>query len=131
MKNNSLERDWVFDARPTGADKARRLADVSVLTWQRHDAALSPIIGKGGFAALFRHCVSVRQQANPWLGEAYQGVAGTGDFTALRVALEHCSGPQGAVTQGALMKCFHELLVALIGKPLLRKVLRSSTDVSR
>jgi hypothetical protein len=118
-----------FEPKPAGAEKARRLADVAVLTWRRHDAALSPIIGKLGFAAIYRHCVTQQAPQDPWLADAHAGASGTDDFAALHVALGNCRGRQAAFAQGALMKSFHELLILLIGKPLLRRALRSSAGL--
>ncbi|WOB10716.1 hypothetical protein [Piscinibacter gummiphilus] len=120
-----------FERPPAVGENARRLADVAVLTWRRHDAALSPVIGRLGFATLYRHCVTQQAPEAPWLADAHAGVCGTDDFAALHGALGHCRGRQAALAQGALMKRFHGLLVWLIGKPLLRQALRSSAGLER
>lgn len=105
-------------------DDAQRVADAAVLTWRGVDAALSPVIGHLGFAALYRRCIYLRRLADPDLAAAHEGVAGPDDFAALHVALSQRSGPEADRAQRELVQTLHDLLVTLIGEPLTTRLLR-------
>jgi hypothetical protein len=96
--------------------------------WRDVDAALSPIIGQRGVAALFKRSVLLIGQAHPSLVTAYEDVDALGDFAALRVTLEQQSSANAIATNGALLQKFSDLLINLIGESLTERLLHSARD---
>lgn len=99
-------------------------AAIAISTWRDVDAALAPIIGQAGVAALLRRSQYLVRVAHPWLGAFQQDLPATPAFEALHTAL--LSQPAGESAQGnaALLEVFHDLLVSLIGESLCERLLR-------
>ncbi|HEV7512322.1 MAG TPA: hypothetical protein VGO27_11535 [Candidatus Acidoferrum sp.] len=64
---------------------APQIAASMVSTWQRVDAALSPIIGYGGVAALYWRSLCHAGQVHPWLAGTHEGVQMAMDLAALNM----------------------------------------------
>src|SRR5688572_9572441 len=97
----SAQNSMPSDAQQFHQDLARlaeqgtdpgRIAERAVATWRNLDAALSPIIGQGGVAALFRRSVAMTRAAHPWLATMQEGPEHPGDFAALQVAMSQQTG---------------------------------------
>jgi hypothetical protein len=110
-----------------GAD-AVRIADTAVASWRDIDAALAPIIGQRGVAALFKRSLYLTRAEHPWLSAVYEGALPPGEYAPLHAALSKQAGAQAAVAQGALLQTFHDLLGNLIGAPLTERLLRPVWD---
>ena len=111
-------------AAADGAD-ARQIADIAVATWRAIDAALSPVIGPRGSAALYKRSLHLARADYPWLAAAYEGAVHPGDFAALHTALAQRDAPGAAAAQDAVLKIFHDLLADLIGRSLTQRLLQS------
>jgi hypothetical protein len=110
-----------------GAD-APRIADSAVAMWRDIDAALSPIIGQRGVAALFKRSLLLIDPAPTSLVTAHDNADTLGDFAALRAALEQQSSANAIATNGALLQKFFDLLINLIGESLTERLLHSARD---
>jgi hypothetical protein len=109
--------------------EAIRIADTAVAIWLRIDAALSPIIGHGGVAALFERSLYLTSIDHPWLLAAHQRAPATGQFVqALRAALAAQTRADAAIGIGALLQTFLDLLTSLIGAELTERLLQSVWD---
>lgn len=108
---------------PAGPDAA---ADAAVSAWKAVAAALSPIIGQGGVAALYRRSLQLASAKRPWLTTG-PDEAGGDDFAALRTALSRRSGSEAEAGHAALMAIFNGLLTSLIGASLAERLLAPST----
>jgi hypothetical protein len=106
-----------------GADSGQ-IATAIVSTWQVIDAALSPIIGAGGVAALYKRSLYLTGQAYPWLGTD-ESVHATMDFAALKSLLVQQGSADAAAGGGALLHTFRELLASLVGPALTDQLLHS------
>jgi hypothetical protein len=104
---------------------AAQIADAIVSTWQLIDAALSPIIGHGGVAALYKRSLHLTGRVHPWLAGTHDGVATTMDLAALKSVLARQSGADAAAGGGAVLQQFRELLVGLVGPALTDQLLHS------
>ena len=105
---------------------AVRIADTAVAIWLRIDAALSPIIGHGGVAALYERSLYLTRTDHPWLLAAHQRAPAAGQFgEALRVALAQQTRADAGVGIGALLQTFLDLLIGLIGSELTERLLQS------
>lgn len=110
-----------------GADSLR-VADSAVAVWQDLDAALSPILGRRGVAALFKRSLLLTVPAHSSLVAAHASAETVVDFDALRVALKQLSGANAIATNGALLRKFVDLLTTLIGESLTGRLLQSVLD---
>jgi hypothetical protein len=105
------------------ADSAQ-IVSSTVTTWQKIDAALCPIIGRGGVAALYKRSLYLTAPRYRWLGNANAGTRTTIDLTALQALLEQQSSADAAAASNALLQTFHTLLASLIGPALTERLLR-------
>ncbi len=110
-----------------GADSAE-IGALAVAAWRGVDAALSPIIGRGGVAALYERSLHLASVRHPSLIGALDGGVLTGDFAAIGRVLSASSGADAAVAHGALLASFCGLLAALIGNPLAARLLHPVWD---
>ena len=65
-----------------GADAAQ-VAEAVAATWQKIDAALSPIIGTGSVAVLYMRSLHLIEPAHPWLAGMHPSGQATADLAAL------------------------------------------------
>jgi hypothetical protein len=106
----------------TDADK---IADAAVATWRDVCAALSPIIGLGGVAALYQRSLCLRLANYPWLANVSDYPLEPGDFTALRRELSQQTKAEAVAANGALLHSLSQLLNNLIGVSLTERLLQS------
>lgn len=104
---------------------AARVADAIVSTWQEIAAALIPIVGKLGVAALYRRSVHLSGQAHPWLLALQQDNPTAMDLELLKSLAAQQSSADASAGGGTLLETFHELLASLIGLALTERLLRS------
>lgn len=118
----TLERLAAEGANPT------RIADAAVSTWQAIDAALAPVIGGKGVAALYGRSLHLVQGAHPWLAAANQGPHTQMDLGLLGVALAQQESVTAAAGAGDHLQSLHHLLGSLIGISLAGQLLRPAWD---
>jgi hypothetical protein len=112
-------------AHSVGLDAdAVHIADVIVATLGEIEAVLHPVIGRGGFDALYTRCVYLTGLAHPWLIGARECLPTPVDLGALRPVLAHRTSAEAAVGGVALLQTFNDLLATLIGRSLTEKLLR-------
>jgi len=109
---------------------AGRIADKAVSIWRDVDAALSPVIGQRGVAALFKRSLSLTRPAHAWLAAVQEGADRPGDFAALKTALSQQTSSDAVAANGELLQKFLDLLTHLIGESLTARLLRSVWDNS-
>jgi len=102
---------------------APQVAAVVVALWQQIDAALSPIVGQRGVAALYKRSLYLTRAAHPCLAAAYEGALLPGDFTALHRALADRASAEATAAATALLSAFHDLLSQLIGASLTERMI--------
>ncbi len=99
-------------------------AQEAVALWRRIDAALSPILGEQGVAALFQRAVYDTRAHYPWLADVQENGLRVGDFAALETALGPQTSADAVAAQRALLASFYETLAILIGAALAERLLR-------
>jgi hypothetical protein len=81
------------ESRPMSAPLVRRvreeahaiqIADAVVAVWQEIDAALTPILGTRGLAALCKHSLYLAGLLHPRLAATPEGIQAPLDFAALK-----------------------------------------------
>jgi len=121
------KRTIVSLAHPLAADAdAAQIAEAVVATWQEMDAALTPIIGQRGVAALYKRSRHLTSSLYPWLTGLHEGARAAIDLAALEAAIARQSSADAAAGGDALLRTFHELLSSLVGPSLTERLLRSA-----
>jgi hypothetical protein len=110
---------------------AAHIADVIVSTWQEIGAALRPLIGPGGVAALYTRSIHLAGSAHPWLAVAYEAVPVALDLPALRSVLAQQSIADASAGGFALLETIYALLTNLVGSSLTDELLGSVSTLSR
>ena len=105
-----------------------QIAQAAVATWRDIDAALSPIIGQRGVAALFMRSLHLSRAHYPWLTMAAESIPPQNDFTALQTAVAQQTCADAMAANAALLQNFTDLLANLIGASLTERLLRSVGD---
>lgn len=103
---------------------AHRIAAGASAAWRHIDAVLSPIIGHGGVAALYRRGLSLVCAEHPWLPGAHEGALDPVEFTELESAVAQQSAHDAEAATDALIKTFRALLSDLVGPSLTERLLR-------
>jgi hypothetical protein len=117
------EKRWV-DGVAHGLDgDAPHLADAIVSALREIEAALHPIIGRGGFDALYTRAVSLAGLAHPWLTGARGPASTPVNRVALRSVLAQQTSDEAAAGGVALLQTFDDVLTTLIGRSLTEQLL--------
>ena len=97
--------------------------DIDIATWQSMQSALVPIIGQGGFDALYQRCLHLALPRYPWLSQAaITHPPGSGFGSLLSASSQH--PPQdAAAAQEFLLRSFLDILANLIGPSLVQRLL--------
>ena len=104
---------------------AARIADASIAIWTAIDAALAPVIGPRGSAALYKRSLHLTRSSHPLLTSAYDAASRPGDYSGLRDALAQQSPSEAAGAHDAMVRNFNDLLADLIGRSLTQRLLRA------
>jgi hypothetical protein len=104
---------------------AKRVAEVAGWTWREIHAVLSPVIGPGGFAAIYQRSLYVTRAAYPCLAAVREDSLRPGEFAALQIVLSQETSAQAAAANGALLQTCCDVLANLIGVSLTQRLLRS------
>jgi len=108
-------------------EEARRIGESALATWQRFDAALAPIIGRGGMAALYRRSLFLSRAANPWLPGSHEGALDPVEFAELNAAIALRTAAEAQAATDALIRTFRDLLAELIGASLTDRLLQPAS----
>lgn len=124
---NQSGRVLNFTPSPQQGKPATGSAERAVAAWESVDAALSPIIGHNGVAALFYRCAHLGSTDHPWLAriQATQPRGSGIAIPLLRSVLAQQPEPEVAVANRMLLGKFREQLAILIGESLTERLLSS------
>lgn len=109
---------------------AGQIANTAVSTWRGVDAALSPIIGQRGVAALYKRSLHLTRRDHPWLAAVYDAASQADEFAALQEALVQQTSSNAAIASDTLLQTFCDLLTILIGESLAERLLRPVWETS-
>lgn len=129
LESPTLSRTQALLAVRVGAgDGKLAAADAVVTLCSEIDAALSPVVGPHGVAALYRRSLFLTGQAYPALEGLHESVETSMDVSALRARLETLPSEQATLVGVALLQTFQELLASLVGSSLTERLLSSLWD---
>ena len=106
-----------------GGDIAQ-ITEAVVSTWMSIEAALAPVIGTKGVAALYGRSLYLTVPGHPWLAALYTKDDTPMDLVHLRTVLAQQGSSAAAAAGGAHL----QLLASLIGPSLTRQLLRAAWD---
>jgi hypothetical protein len=106
------------------ATDAGGVADEIGRTWQAFEAALTPILGKRGVAALYQRSLHRARASHPWLCDPDETIPATIDLAALQAAIAGRDRESAAAGGRAFLQAFHDLLASLVGPSLTGRLLR-------
>jgi hypothetical protein len=98
---------------------AVQVAEAMSIILQQIDAALAPVIGARGVAALYKRSAHLACAAHRWLSVARD------DPTMLLQVLAKRSDAEAVAGANAFLRSFDELLVSLIGSALTERLLHA------
>lgn len=110
-----------------GAD-AEHIANAARSIWRGVDAALSPIIGQRGVAALYKRSLYLTRGDYHCLAAVYDDASKRDEFVALQAALAKQTSSDAAAANDALVQTFCKLLTTLIGASLTERLLQPVWD---
>lgn len=124
MPNQAPGTKVIIAQLAANAAHAAQAASIAVTTWSAMDAALSPIIGQRGFAALYKRSLQLTRVEFPCLATVQEGVLNLAEFSALHAVLAQQPSASAAAASAALLENFYDILTSLIGRPLTDRLLR-------
>ncbi len=86
-------------------------------------SALVPIIGQGGFDALYQRCLHLALPRHPWLSQVTASEPPDPGFQSLLRALSQHPPQDAAAAQEFLLRSFLDILANLIGPSLVQRLL--------
>lgn len=104
-------------------DDASAVAATAITIWKEVGAALAPIIGQTGVAALFKRSIHVTRSTHPWLAPVIEDGAQPDELAAMHAALAQQTSANAAAANVALLQNFQNLLISLIGLSLTERLL--------
>jgi hypothetical protein len=111
-------RQQTSDAAPATADASGHV--VAVL--RALDAALRPVIGHRGVAALCHRSLHLSARRHPWLGELSFDPAAAIDLDRVAQVLAAHPDDDARAAGDALLQDFHDLLASLLGAALTQQL---------
>ena len=115
-----------LSGRVQDESSAEQIAAACGALWLELDAALSPIIGPRGVAALIQRSLHLASAVHPWLSARQPGGPATLDAAALVSLLAQRSSDDAAAAAETFLQTFHGLLTSLIGGSLTERLLRAA-----
>ena len=99
-----------------------------IATWQAVDAALAPVIGGRGVAALYGRSLYLVRAPHPWLAALHQGPLTAMDLGLLGAVLAQQDRVSAAAGAGDHLESVYQLLERLIGPSLTGQLLGPAWD---
>ena len=104
------------------------IAEMAVASWKDIGAALSPIIGQTGVAALFKRSIYLTRSAHACLAPVSADKSQPDELAALQAVLGQQARAIAVAANGALLQNFQDLLTSLIGLSLTERLLSPVWD---
>ena len=123
MKCESQRIPTTLLDRVAAGASAPEIAEAALAIWMRVHAALAPVIGDRGVAALYKRSLSLTRKTYPWFEAVSDSACEDLIFGCLVEELSQQSAADAAVANGALLQTVNDLLATLVGSSLTRRLL--------
>lgn len=114
---------YALSARAMEGASSDQVAHAIVGVWKAIDAALGPVIGSQGVAALYQRSHFVALASCAWLGASYPGVQAEIDFQVMKQTFASQSPAIAATAGVTMLRAFYELLTGMLGTDLTDELL--------
>lgn len=101
---------------------AQRTADAVAGVLHEMEAALEPVVGLRGVAALVERSLHGAATHHAWLAEARDAFDTTRDLARLTQAMGMRTPDEAGAAGATILQSFHDLLVSLVGHALTRRL---------
>ena len=108
------------------AQPTEDVADAVINLWEHLATQIIPIIGEGGFNAIYARSVFLTQSTFPWLAADSLSPQTDHRFAELKISLEGRPPEQTNAGNSLLFITFTDILASLIGEQLTSLILRSA-----
>lgn len=112
--------------RASEGASASQVAEIVVSAWQDINAALAPVIGQRGVAALYKRSIHLTIAGHPWMEACNDSAPDAMALSVLRTVLARQAGCEAAAGGAALLAALRELVGTLIGPKLTEQLLASA-----
>lgn len=118
-----LRRQWIENlmAQPTVS-----VADTAMKLWEPVATEIIAIIGESGFSSIYTRSVSLSQSSYPWLQASALAPRAGDQLAELKTSLQGQAPAHASDANRLLLITFTNTLAALIGEPLMGRILRSA-----
>lgn len=108
------------------APHADFMAEDAMNLWEQLTNQLISTIGEGGFSAIYTRSVLLSQSSFPWLEAHFIATWDKNRFGELKTKLQGQTPEQASAANRLLLITFTDILAALIGEPLVNRILCSA-----
>ena len=108
------------------AQPTEDVVDAVINLWEHLATQIIPIIGEGGFNAIYARSVFLTQSTFPWLAADSLSPQTDHRFAELKISLEGRPPEQTNAGNSLLFITFTDILASLIGEQLTSLILRSA-----
>ena len=114
-----------FAAGMRSGASSDEIAELTVEAYRDIDAALTPVVGRLGAAALLNRSLHLTARTHGWLAAVSRGSQTALDVAALKSALAQQTSAEAAASSVLFLTTFNDMLIKLIGASLAERLLRS------
>jgi len=114
-----------FAAGMRSGASSDEIAELTAEACRGFDAALTPIVGKLGVAALVNRSLHLTARTHAWMAAVAEGNPIAVDVTSLKSALAQQTSAEAAASSVLFLTTFNDMLIKLIGASLAERLLRS------
>jgi len=126
MNNQSIDSmNAFFAAGMRSGASSDQIAELTAAACRGIDAALTPIVGRLGAAALLNRSLHLTARTHGWLAAQGEGNQMALDVAALQSALAQQTSAEAAASSVLFLTTFNDMLIKLIGASLAERLLRS------
>ncbi len=108
------------------AQPSEDVAAAAINLWEHLATQIIPIIGEGGFNAIYARSVFLTQSTFPWLAADSLSPQTDHRFAELKISLEGRPPEQTNAGNSLLLITFTDILASLIGEQLTNLIIRSA-----
>ena len=112
-----------FAAGMRSGASSDQIAELTAVICRDIDAALTPIIGRLGAAALLNRSLHLTARTHGWLAVLGEGDQMAFDMAALKLALAQQTSAEAAASSALFLTTFNDMLIKLIGASLAERLL--------
>ncbi len=108
------------------APHSEKVADASILVWEKLSTQVISIIGVGGFNSLYARSIYLSQQSFPWLEDCALSAQNGQRFVDLKKCLEGQTPEHAIAASNLLLITLTGIMASIIGDQLTNNILHTA-----